>query len=60
MSFSAGLPIIAEDLDEVKKSWKRILDDGAKTLYLSHGGIVSSNVLKKILKKRKSNLPSKT
>ncbi len=52
MNFKAGLPIIAENLDEVKKSWKRILEEGAKTLHLSHGGIVSSKVLKKLLEKK--------
>jgi len=52
MNFSAGLPIIAESLDEVKKSWKRILEEGAKILHLSHGGIVNSSVLKKFLEKK--------
>ncbi len=52
MNFSAGLPIIADSLDEVKKSWERILKEGAKILHLSHGGIISSNALKKLLEKK--------
>lgn len=39
-----GLPIFAEDLDEVKRSWKYILESGAKTIYPYHGESFSSSI----------------
>ncbi len=32
-----GLPVFAEDLELVKKSWKLLLDQGAKIVYPGHG-----------------------
>lgn len=34
LRLSPGLPIL-DDLDTVKQSWQRILDAGARTIYLS-------------------------
>lgn len=39
-----GLPIFAEDLDEVKRSWKYILESGAKTIFPYHGEIFSFSI----------------
>jgi len=41
-----GLPIFAEDLDEVKRSWRYILECGATVIYPYHGERFSSNVFK--------------
>jgi hydroxyacylglutathione hydrolase len=35
--FSPGFPIFAEDIEMVKKSWKMIIDKGAKMIYPGHG-----------------------
>ncbi|EFK10868.1 metallo-beta-lactamase domain protein [delta proteobacterium NaphS2] len=32
-----GLPILAENMEEVRKSWKRLLSKGAKRVYPAHG-----------------------
>ncbi len=37
MRFSPGLPIMAEDIQKVKESWKRLIAAGAKTIYPAHG-----------------------
>ncbi|MHA1222734.1 MAG: hypothetical protein ACTSP3_05670 [Candidatus Heimdallarchaeaceae archaeon] len=53
LKFSAGLPIIAEDLEEVKKSWRLLLNEGVKNFYLSHGGKIKSICFEKILQKNR-------
>jgi glyoxylase-like metal-dependent hydrolase (beta-lactamase superfamily II) len=35
--FSPGFPIYARDISEVKKSWKKLIAMGAKTIYPGHG-----------------------
>lgn len=37
LRLSPGLPIFAEDYEQLKQSWKLLLDQGAKTIYPSHG-----------------------
>lgn len=49
LSFKPGLPIFAEDLDQLKKSWRVLLDQGAKTVYPSHGKPFSADVIKEKL-----------
>ncbi len=44
-----GLPIFAEDMDKVKDSWRRLLDDGAKTVYPAHGKPFAANLIRKSL-----------
>ena len=44
-----GLPIFAEDIHEVKKSWKSLLQRGVKMIYPAHGNPFSVDVIKKIL-----------
>ncbi|MGB8489912.1 MAG: MBL fold metallo-hydrolase [Bacteroidales bacterium] len=34
---SPGLPIYAQDIDEIKKSWKLLIDRGVKMIYPGHG-----------------------
>ena len=37
MRFSPGLAIFGDDIQIVKKSWRKLLDMGAKTVYPGHG-----------------------
>ncbi len=44
-----GLPIFADDLQEVKESWKMLLDRGAKMVYPAHGNPFSAEIIRKVL-----------
>lgn len=44
-----GLPIFAEDLSELRDSWRLLLDEGAKTIYPGHGNSFSSEKILKVL-----------
>ena len=48
-----GLPSVAQDIEQVKSSWKRILEEGAKQIHGSHGKAVTVQRMRKILKKSK-------
>ena len=45
-----GLPIFADDIEEVKRNWKRVIEQGAKTIYPAHGDPFPVEIIKKILK----------
>jgi len=49
LRLSPGLPIFAEDLQKVKESWRRLLDEGAKTVYPAHGRPFSAEVFRRVL-----------
>jgi len=49
LCFSPGLPILAEDIQQVKESWKVLLDKGAKTVYPAHGKPFSADVIRNAL-----------
>ena len=49
MRLSPGLPILAEDLQTVRASWKLLLAAGAKTVYPAHGKPFSADILRKAL-----------
>lgn len=49
LSLCPGLPIFAEDFDQLKESWRTLLNQGAKTVYPSHGKPFSADVIKKNL-----------
>ncbi len=51
LRLNPGLPIFAEDLSGLKESWKRLLDQGAKTVYPAHGEPFSTEVIRKALQK---------
>ena len=44
-----GLPIFAEDWDLLVESWKQLLDQGAKTIYPSHGEPFSADIIREAL-----------
>ena len=52
LSFSFK-PIIAENLNEVYSSWKKLIDYGVEIIYPAHGKISNIKVLEKILEKEK-------
>ena len=49
LRLSPGLPIFAEDLSRVRESWRLLLDQGAKTVYPSHGKPFPAEVMRKVL-----------
>ncbi len=44
-----GLPVFAEDLELVKRSWRMLLDRGAKTIYPGHGKPFPADVMRRAL-----------
>jgi glyoxylase-like metal-dependent hydrolase (beta-lactamase superfamily II) len=49
MRIGPGLPIFAEDLQKVKRSWQLLLDKGAKTAYPAHGKPFSADAIRRAL-----------
>ena len=49
MRIGAGMPIFAEDTDAVKKSWRKLLDNGARRIYCAHGKLFPADKLQKLL-----------
>jgi len=47
MRLSPGLPIFGDDIQVIKKSWRKLLDMGAKVVYPAHGKPFSAEILKK-------------
>lgn len=47
--FGPGMPMTADDVDAVRRSWRVILDNGAKHIYPAHGGPFGADVLRKRL-----------
>ncbi len=44
-----GLPIFAEDLEQLRESWKQVLNQGARTIYPAHGEPFSADIIRRIL-----------
>jgi len=49
LRFTPGLPILADDITEVRRSWELLLDEGAKTVYPAHGKPFSADIIRKAL-----------
>jgi hydroxyacylglutathione hydrolase len=49
MRLSPGLPILAEDMQQVRESWKLLLDAGAERVYPAHGKPFSSDIIRRAL-----------
>ncbi len=48
--FRPGLPIYADDIEEVKTSWKKLFAMGVKTIYPGHGNSFNVEVMRKVLR----------
>lgn len=46
-----GIPVVGDDLNEVKRSWKILLDHNVKIIYPSHGNPFSPDIMERILVK---------
>ena len=44
---SPGLPIFAEDLEQLRESWKLLLNQGARTIYPAHGEPFSADIIRR-------------
>ncbi len=55
-----GIPAIAMDLDSIWKSWERIIEEGAKNIYISHGKPFKVDLMKKKLEKRNAKKRKKS
>jgi glyoxylase-like metal-dependent hydrolase (beta-lactamase superfamily II) len=49
LTLSPGLPIFADDLEEVVRSWRQLLDLGVRKVYPAHGKPFSVDVIRRIL-----------
>ena len=49
LRLSPGLPIFAEDWEQLLESWRQLLDQGVKTIYPSHGGPFSADIIREAL-----------
>jgi len=49
LRLTPGLPIFAEDASKVKESWKRLLREGAQTVYPAHGRPFPAEIIKRTL-----------
>ena len=49
LRLSPGLPILAEDMQKVRESWKVLLDAGAETIYPAHGKPFSVDIIRRAL-----------
>lgn len=49
---SSCFPPFADDVPQLLKSWKKLLDTGCNYFYPAHGGVIHRNLLEKALKNR--------
>lgn len=49
LRLNPGLPIFAEDAQQVRDSWKSLLDKGVKKIYPAHGYPFSAEIIRKLL-----------
>lgn len=49
LRLSPGLPIFADDTQQVKESWRLLLEEGAETIYPAHGKAFSADVIRRAL-----------
>jgi len=49
MRLSPGLPIFAEDVQQLRQSWQSLLDAGAKTIYPAHGTPFPADIMRQAL-----------
>lgn len=49
LRFGPGLPVLAENMEAVIKSWKYLLEQGARTIYPAHGKPFTAEIMRRAL-----------
>lgn len=49
LRYGANLPVFAEDFAQLKESWRKLLNQGARTIYPAHGKPFSADVIRNAL-----------
>lgn len=49
LRYGANMPVFAEDVAQLKESWRMLLNQGARTIYPAHGKPFSSDIIRKVL-----------
>ena len=49
MRLSPGLPVFADNLPQLIDSWRKLLKKGVKSIYPSHGGPFSPDIIRKAI-----------
>jgi hydroxyacylglutathione hydrolase len=49
LRYGENLPVFAEDISQLKESWRNLLNQGAKTIYPAHGKPFPSDVIRKAI-----------
>lgn len=52
MRLNPGLPIFGDDMEVVKKSWRKLLDLGARMVYPAHGKPFPAEIMKQAIEAR--------
>ena len=52
LRIGAGEPIFGEDIDEIYRSWQKLVENKVKKLYPSHGDSFDIKIIKKILSRK--------
>ncbi len=52
LRLAPGLPIFAEDMNQVVASWRKLIDAGARVVYPAHGKPFSSEIICRLLERR--------
>jgi glyoxylase-like metal-dependent hydrolase (beta-lactamase superfamily II) len=50
LRLSPGLPVLADDIEKIKESWKLVLNPETKTIYPGHGKPFPAEKIRKILR----------
>ena len=46
LRYGANMPVFAEDFAQLKESWRKLLNEGATTIYPAHGKPFSSDIIR--------------
>lgn len=49
LRFGPGLPVLAENMEAVIKSWKYLLEQGARTIYPAHGKPFTAEIMRRAI-----------